>query len=313
MLQGATVKDAPTTLMAYMLSDFYRPNVCLDFPKGGTASIVHALERGVNKHAGCEIRLNAHVEALVEEGGRAAGVVLRGGKQVRAREAVVCNADLWSTLKIVEASGGADGGRATAEGSGVAAGAAMAAGAGAAVAAGPAAEDGVGAVERAGVSLGSGVGPLAALASELRARTRAVGRCSSFLHLHLGIDGAGLPTSASEAFPAQWAVVEDWGVGVDAPRNTVLVSMASLLDASLAPEGQGARKRKKNRGGRLHSRKGIRRRQRTPRTRGEVLTKESAALPPAVMHTAPPTSSHYHRRRHHPPAPHPDPHPIRLW
>lgn len=41
LLQGATVKDAPTTLMAYMLSDFYREGVCLDFPKGGTASIVN--------------------------------------------------------------------------------------------------------------------------------------------------------------------------------------------------------------------------------------------------------------------------------
>ena len=27
--------DAPTTLMAYMLSDFYRPGVQLDFPRGG--------------------------------------------------------------------------------------------------------------------------------------------------------------------------------------------------------------------------------------------------------------------------------------
>jgi hypothetical protein len=34
-LQGATVADAPTTLMAYMLSDFYRPGVQLDFPRGG--------------------------------------------------------------------------------------------------------------------------------------------------------------------------------------------------------------------------------------------------------------------------------------
>ena len=33
LLQGATTEEAPTTLMAYMLSDFYRPNVCLDFPK----------------------------------------------------------------------------------------------------------------------------------------------------------------------------------------------------------------------------------------------------------------------------------------
>ena len=31
--------------------------------------------------------------------------------------------------------------------------------------------------------------------------------------------------------------VRDWKLGVDAPRNLVLVSVASLLDPSLAPEG----------------------------------------------------------------------------
>ncbi|KAJ1463508.1 hypothetical protein M885DRAFT_4852 [Pelagophyceae sp. CCMP2097] len=58
-----------------------------------------------------------------------------------------------------------------------------------------------------------------------------------FLHLHLGIRGDGLPTEPSEAFPAQWATVSDWTIGIDAPRNLVLVSVPSLLDPSLAPTG----------------------------------------------------------------------------
>ena len=66
---------------------------------------------------------------------------------------------------------------------------------------------------------------------------RRVTRCDSFLHLHVGIDAAGLPTEPSESLPAQWAALDDWERGVDAPRNLVLVSMASMLDASLAPEG----------------------------------------------------------------------------
>ena len=55
LLQGATTKEAPTTLMAYMLSDFYCDGVVLDFPKGGTKSIIDALVRGVRKN---ELRLN---------------------------------------------------------------------------------------------------------------------------------------------------------------------------------------------------------------------------------------------------------------
>ena len=183
LLQGATTEDAPTTLMAYMLSDFYRPKVSLDFPKGGTASIVNALVRGVTKHEGCEVRLNAHVDTVLTEEGKASGVRLADGTIIHASKAVISNADLWSTRKMVDAATAPD------------------------------------------------------LAAELDARLKRVGRCGSFLHLHLGIDGTGLPTTPSEDFPAQWAVVKDWEIGVDAPRNMVLVSVASLLDPSLAPDG----------------------------------------------------------------------------
>lgn len=60
----------------------------------------------------------------------------------------------------------------------------------------------------------------------------------SFIHLHAGIDASALPRVASEQLPAQWAVVNSWERGVEAPRNVVLVSVPSLLDPSLAPPGK---------------------------------------------------------------------------
>ena len=102
LLQGARVQDAPTTLMAYMLSDFYREGVCLDFPKGGTTAIVDALVRGVTKHEGCCLKLNTHVERVLVEGGRAVGVRTADGATLQARKAVISNADLWSTRKMVD-------------------------------------------------------------------------------------------------------------------------------------------------------------------------------------------------------------------
>ena len=48
-----------------MLSDFYRPGVALDFPKGGTQAIVAALVRGVTKHEGSHLHLNTHVSQLL--------------------------------------------------------------------------------------------------------------------------------------------------------------------------------------------------------------------------------------------------------
>lgn len=57
--------------------------------------------------------------------------------------------------------------------------------------------------------------------------------CKSFMHLHLGVKADLIPHDA----PAQWTVVRDWELGIDAPGNVVVVSCPSKLDPSLAPPG----------------------------------------------------------------------------
>jgi phytoene dehydrogenase-like protein len=57
--------------------------------------------------------------------------------------------------------------------------------------------------------------------------------CKSFMHLHLGVKADLIPEDA----PPQWTVVQDWGKGIDAIGNVVVVSVGSKLDASLAPPG----------------------------------------------------------------------------
>lgn len=54
------------------------------------------LARGVKKRGG-RVLLNAHVEQVELEAGRAAGVRLRGGARIRASKAVVSNASLQDT------------------------------------------------------------------------------------------------------------------------------------------------------------------------------------------------------------------------
>jgi hypothetical protein len=71
--------------------------------------------------------------------------------------------------------------------------------------------------------------------------TKSTPKLASFIHLHAGIDATGLPPSPTKDFPTQWAYIKDWNAvpgGVEAPRNVVLVSMPSLIDPSLAPEGK---------------------------------------------------------------------------
>ena len=49
-----------------------------------------------------QVLRNSHVERIILEDGRAAGVELRGNnKRIYARKAVVSNCDMWSTSKLI--------------------------------------------------------------------------------------------------------------------------------------------------------------------------------------------------------------------
>eukprot|EP00752_Nemacystus_decipiens_P003592 g3311.t1 len=55
----------------------------------------------------------------------------------------------------------------------------------------------------------------------------------SFMHLHLGIDGKGL-----DDLDIHYSVVESWDIPIDAPQNMFIVSIPTVLDPSLAPDGK---------------------------------------------------------------------------
>lgn len=198
LLQGLPSNGTLTAVMAYMVEDFYRPDAVMDFPKGGSGAIAAALARGVTKREGCEVRTSTPVEEVLVEGGRAAGVRLKGGKVVRARKAVVSNADLHNTFRLVPRGACAE---LDAERDRLLAPAA------------PVYSDDAGECVKEG---GSGA-PL----------------CKSFMHLHLGVKASALP----DDLPPQWTVVNSWDVPIDHPGNVIVVSVPSLLDPALAPEG----------------------------------------------------------------------------
>lgn len=113
----------PLLSQIYMFSEWYKPGCCLEYPLNGSGAIVDALVRGLQKFGG-QISLRSHVENIVVEGGQAVGVKLRSGQVskfwlqmkicislinsatsllqiVRARKAVVSNASMWDTLKLL--------------------------------------------------------------------------------------------------------------------------------------------------------------------------------------------------------------------
>ena len=61
------------------------------FVRGGMGVVTEAMAEAA-REAGCEIRLGAEVERILTAGGRAAGVALASGEEIRARR-VVSNAD----------------------------------------------------------------------------------------------------------------------------------------------------------------------------------------------------------------------------
>ncbi|RAM50467.1 MAG: carotene isomerase [Hapalosiphonaceae cyanobacterium JJU2] len=100
LLSGLPANGTSAAEMAFMFADWYRPGVVLDYPVGGSGAIVDALVRGLTKHGG-QLMLNAHVEQVLVENHQATGVRLRNGKEIWARRAVISNASVWDTLKLL--------------------------------------------------------------------------------------------------------------------------------------------------------------------------------------------------------------------
>lgn len=74
--------------------------------------------------------------------------------------------------------------------------------------------------------------PPGALPPPFAADVAALPPCRSFMHLHVGFDGAGLTPRMHHI------VVNTWDGGVDCEQNVVLISIASVADAALAPPGK---------------------------------------------------------------------------
>ncbi|GJV60186.1 prolycopene isomerase, chloroplastic [Tanacetum coccineum] len=100
LLAGVKSDGVLSAEMIYMFAEWYKPGCSLEYPLGGSGALVDALVRGLQKFGG-RIALRSHVENIVVENGRAVGVKLRSGQFVRAKKAVVSNASMWDTLKLL--------------------------------------------------------------------------------------------------------------------------------------------------------------------------------------------------------------------
>ena len=89
LLQGLPASGTQNAVIGYMLQDWYREGVCLDFPEGGSGAIVDCLVEAMEGNGG-EVRTSAHVEEVIfDPAGKAVGVKVKG--EVMEASEVVLN------------------------------------------------------------------------------------------------------------------------------------------------------------------------------------------------------------------------------
>jgi len=93
LLSGLKAQGTIAPEVAFMLGERSRAGV--EYPVGGSRAIVEALVRGLERWGG-ELRLNAHVDQILVEDGKAVGVRLQRGEVVNA-PVVISNATIWDT------------------------------------------------------------------------------------------------------------------------------------------------------------------------------------------------------------------------
>ncbi|MEM9275001.1 MAG: NAD(P)/FAD-dependent oxidoreductase [Cyanobacteria bacterium P01_F01_bin.143] len=100
LLSGLPASGTSGAEMAFMFAEWYKPGVVLDYPVGGSGALVDALVRGLKKYGG-KLLLNSHVEEVIVQNNRATGVKLRQEQEITASKAVISNASVWDTLKLL--------------------------------------------------------------------------------------------------------------------------------------------------------------------------------------------------------------------
>ena len=169
----------------------------INYPKGGVGVIAGKLVAGLERHGGA-IRYRSRVVKVLLEQGRAVGVRLADGQELRARR-VVSNATRWDTFGDPDGDGQQPGG--------------------------------AGELPASAVPSQTLVDGADTPAAE-RTWRRRYRPSPSFLSLHLGVRADLIP----EGTHVHHLLLERWE-DLEAEQGTVFVSMPSLLDPSLAPAG----------------------------------------------------------------------------
>ena len=99
LISGMPMHDTNSAAMATLFDEWFEPESYLEYPKGGSESIVQALVNAFKKNGG-ELILSSKVEAINFSKNIASGITLKNGSKFFS-DFVVMNTDAWSSRKLI--------------------------------------------------------------------------------------------------------------------------------------------------------------------------------------------------------------------
>ena len=91
--------DTNSAAMATLFDEWFEPESYLEYPKGGSESIVKALVNAFKKNGG-ELILSSKVKAINFSNNIVSGVTLENGSKFIS-DFVVMNTDAWTSRKLI--------------------------------------------------------------------------------------------------------------------------------------------------------------------------------------------------------------------
>ncbi len=99
LISGMSMHDTNTAAMATLFNEWFEPNSYLEYPKGGSETIVKALINGLKKNGG-ELILSSRVKTINFKKNLATGITLENGSIYNC-EFVVMNTDVWTLKNLI--------------------------------------------------------------------------------------------------------------------------------------------------------------------------------------------------------------------
>lgn len=197
-LSGLPSKGTITAEMAMMMGEFYDPTAIMDCPKGGAHNIVQALQRGIEKHGG-HIFTSAHVNEIKVQDGKITGVELQLRKDNRDRVRFIqAKKAVVSNLSVWDMFMFSSSSSSNTKKKNI-------------------------------------IDPSVFPSKFIQERSQTpLGK--SFMHVHIGFKATREELQLQQ-LQAHTIYIEDWERGVEAQDNAALLSIPSVHDDTLAPDG----------------------------------------------------------------------------